>query len=67
MQLSKTLVRVKQEGILGIRESTWVFPEQFREWEMPFIKAFMNDDDWQEMTISSANLGFSYTYSKIRN
>jgi hypothetical protein len=31
----------------------------------PLMEAFINDQDIQEMTITSANIGFSRTFTKI--
>jgi hypothetical protein len=35
-------------------------------WELSIIAAFLADDDIQEMTICSTNIGFIKTFTKIR-
>lgn len=35
-------------------------------WDAPIIQAFLNDEDLQEMTIVSTNIGFVKTITKHR-
>ncbi len=42
--------------------------EEFRERmkKLPVVIAFLDDIDIQEMTLCSTNIGFVYTFTKIR-
>ena len=39
-------------------------PSQVGLWDIPLVKAFLEDDDIQEMTIVSTNIGFVKTIRK---
>lgn len=63
----KNTLTIKGNGFLSGKYETEVpigDPSQGGLWDIPLVKAFLDDDDIQEMTITSTNIGFVKTLRK---
>lgn len=56
-------IRCKSNSVFGKTET--YLPYNGTEMGIPLLQAFVDDNDIQEITVSSANFGFNKTYRKF--
>ena len=59
-------MKIRERGMSAIsgKVDRVVKPEELRGM-VPVIDAFLADEDLQEITVASANLGFALTFTKV--
>jgi hypothetical protein len=65
-QIYKRTLRLKSASVIsGVYEKEVEVGDESLPWELPIIAAFIADDELQEMTICSTNIGFVKTLRKF--